>query len=153
MRDLEDASLMIQELLLDYVGNDGCKGRLVYELSLSCEGAQHPTESSSRVVRARNPFDRHQRDSYMTVLPLPYTTRDDGTKKIHAAHLLNSSALGPIRATGCFIKVVADDFDMPVNLCEPYLLVTGGSVKGVDKGVEIVKKFIRLHMDGCSCTF
>jgi len=54
--DLNVAREKIQDLLLDFVGRDGCRGRLLYETASSVEGLHRPTESLSRAIRAKDPF-------------------------------------------------------------------------------------------------
>ncbi|KAL7535849.1 hypothetical protein ACHAWF_005298 [Thalassiosira exigua] len=153
-RDLENARLKIQKLLLDYVGDDGSRGRLVYDVALRCPGDHLPANSSCRAVRADDPFGLDERCRFITILPLPYHI--EGRKKnYHAAHYVKGEVQHRIRieANG-YIKVVeGDQFRVPVKLCEPYLLLMGSSVQGIDKAARILEEVTQKHMKSCFCTF
>ena len=153
-RDLGDARCKIQHLLLDYVGGDGSRGRLVYECALSCWGSHRPKTSTSKAVKVSDPFNSGT-GRFMTVLPLPCQLHTGGNKKVyHAANLLISEVQRRITyEANSYIKLVGDEFKVPCKLCEPYVLVMGSSSQGVDKGADIVKEVVKKHMDTCSCTF
>ena len=152
-RDLGDARCKIQHLLLDYVGGDGSRGRLVYECALSCWGSHRPKTSTSKAVKVSDPFNSGT-GRFMTVLPLPYQLHSRGNKVYHAANLLISEVQRRITyEANSYIKLVGDEFKVPCKLCEPYVLVMGSSSQGVDKGADIVKEVVKKHMDTCSCTF
>lgn len=139
----------IQCLLLNYMDmhRDGSKGRLIYEVALSCRGGHRPNNSSSRALTAKNPFaEDDEREVFMSVVELPFTT-EHGRKKFHAPYLRDSRLLDRIwKETNCSIRVCGDDFDVPTQYCDPYVFVFGKSYKNrhqdVDRAVEIVKEAI-----------
>ena len=142
LEDLTVARQMIQSLLLQFVGNDGSRGRLLYEVAQSCWGPHRPNESTSNAVRDVNPFHNHPSEDYMSVVELPYNFTREGTP-VHAASLLSRETLDRLKAADAFIRVVATEFKIPTKLCEPYALVCGKSYQSVDRGVDIVKEIIR----------
>ena len=151
--ELREARLKIQELLLDFVGRDGCRGRLVYEAALSCWGAHRPKKSTSRAVQADDPLNgAGSRGRFMTVLPLPYICGSNGGRKVyHAANLLVTDIQRRLTyEANSYVKLVGNEFKVPCN-CEPHVLVMGSSFQGVDKGAKIVKEVVRDHMRVCSC--
>mmetsp|Transcript_30474 Transcript_30474/g.56294 ORF Transcript_30474/g.56294 Transcript_30474/m.56294 type:complete len:523 (+) Transcript_30474:104-1672(+) len=152
LRDLTYARLKLQELLLDYVGNDGSRGRLIYELALSCWGAHRPKKSTCNAVNARDPFDGDRwGNKFMTILALPYHS-SGGRKVYHDAKLLTAHALARIRNEAkSYIKLVGDEFRVPVKFCEPYVFVVASSLKDIDKAAEIVREVIDKHVQLCSC--
>ena len=147
-KDLHDAFIKIRELLSDYVGHDGSRGRLVYETAVSCWGAHRPRASTSKAVQEHDPFNSGT-GKFLTVLPLPC----DSYKVFHAANLLRTDVQRRLTyEANCYIKLVGNEFKVPCRMCEPYVLVMGSSWKGVDKGAEIVKEVVRDHMRSCNCS-
>ena len=150
LRDLTEARRKLQELLLDYVGNDGSRGRLIYELALSCWGAHRPKKSTCNAIKARDPFDGDSGLRSITVLALPYHF-SGGRRVYHAAPLLKANLLARIRnEANSYIKVVGDEFRVPVKFCDPYVLVVGNCYQDVDKAAEIVRGVIDKHVQYCS---
>jgi len=147
--DLTVARQMIQSLLLQFVGNDGCRGRLLYDVASSCCGEHRPSQSTSNAVKDINPFyplqDRGSgKEFFMSVVELPYKVTKEG-KSVHAAYLLSRETLQKVQAAGAYIRVVATEFQIPTSLCEPYVLVCGKSYEGADRAVDIVKGAIRRY--------
>mmetsp|Transcript_3832 Transcript_3832/g.7182 ORF Transcript_3832/g.7182 Transcript_3832/m.7182 type:complete len:560 (+) Transcript_3832:185-1864(+) len=150
LRDLTDARRKIQELLLDYVGNDGCKGLLVYELASSCWGAHRPKSSTCHAITASDPFDGDNRLRSITALKLPFDVDSEGRKSYHASYLLNTNFLGRLRhQTLSHIRVVGDEFRVPCKRCDPYVLVVANSFKGCDKAAGMVQEQIHKHQQSC----
>ena len=145
--DLQIARRMIQSLLLGFVGNDGSRGRLLYEVAQSCSGPHRPHQSTSNAVKDINPFyppqDRGE-EYFMSVIELPYKFTREG-RSVHASYLLSRETLSKIKATTCYITVAATEFKVPTKLCDPYVLVCGKSYQSVDRAVDIVKEAIRSH--------
>jgi hypothetical protein len=162
LRDLNDARLGIQGLLLNYVDfiDWGAKGRLIYEVASSCSGPHRPLDSTSRAVKARDPFGATYH--FMSLVELPFVqARPGGKKSFHAAFLLNPPVLSSLRELGCYIKVCADGYkirigsnpDTPIQVrhCEAYMLVLGDSWQTIDRAVEIVNGWITAHVGRCDC--
>jgi hypothetical protein len=146
LEDLTVARQMIQSLLLQFVGNDGSRGRLLVEVAQSCWGEHRPDESTSQAVKDVYPFTFHfhypsEDFIFMSIVELPAGFTTEGP--IHAAALLSRDTLGQLKAVNAFIRVVADEFKITTKLCDPYVLVSGNTYQSVDRGVEIVKEVIR----------
>mmetsp|Transcript_13422 Transcript_13422/g.24302 ORF Transcript_13422/g.24302 Transcript_13422/m.24302 type:complete len:510 (+) Transcript_13422:2-1531(+) len=158
LQDLNNARIRVQELLLGYVGNDGSRGRLLYEVALSCRGPHRPEHSTSGAIKAFNPLEGDSEDPrngsrcWITVLELPYVF-EKGRKDYQAAYLLRSDVLTRLKKkVKCYFRVVGEKFRMPVKLCDPYLLVSGRTFQEVDIAAEILGEEIRKHMKhNCSC--
>mmetsp|Transcript_30475 Transcript_30475/g.56296 ORF Transcript_30475/g.56296 Transcript_30475/m.56296 type:complete len:92 (+) Transcript_30475:502-777(+) len=87
----------------------------------------------------------------MTILALPYHS-SGGRKVYHDAKLLTAHALARIRNEAkSYIKLVGDEFRVPVKFCEPYVFVVASSLKDIDKAAEIVREVIDKHVQLCSC--
>ena len=129
--DIEASRLMIIDLLLEYVGNDGSRGRLVYDIGINSPGPHRPEHSTSKAIQADDPFGEDGRIQFITVLPLPY----------NALNVLYANFQRRLRnEAGAFIKVVGDYFHVPCKLCDPYLAVMGTSVEGIDKAIRMIKE-------------
>lgn len=149
LRDLTMARQKIESLMLGYLNiyNDGSKGRLVYDIALSCKGAHRPNNSTSRAVNTKSPFDG--RYTWMTVLELPFRG-ENGRREYHTKYLLDSRLLGDIKNAGCAIKLCGGECGIPTKQCNPYVWLTGTNSKTVDQAAAMIKDAIKCHMDKCS---
>ena len=132
VRDIEASRLMIIDLLLEYVGNDGSRGRLVYDLGISCPGSHfhRHQHSYSRAVQTNDPFGEDARVQFMTILPLP------GFR----GRLYNADFQRRLRfEADSHIKVIGDNFEFPCRFCDPYVAVMGPAVEGIDKAVRMIE--------------
>jgi len=138
--ELKRARLMIHDLFLGFVGNDGSRGRLVYEISRCCAGPHRPNtnKSTSNAVRDINPLLTDRSASYMSVVDIPNDFVKEGKH-----HQLHMTLVGSIRDTGCKMNIVADGFTHTTKLCAPYVLVYGVSLQDVDQAVKMVEDKIR----------
>lgn len=148
-QDLHRARQMLQDLLLDYVGNDGCRGRLLCETAQSCWGAHRPSLSTSNAVKDVNPLLENSMTTFMSIVEISYEENNMKEKSFHAAHILHKPLLHDISALGCDLMMVAEGFRVPTNLCDPYVFVYGRRYQDVDKAVQIVKGKIRDHQRVC----
>jgi len=146
-QDLLLARQMIQDLFLDYVGNDGCRGRLLCEIAQSCWGPHRPSNSTSSAVRNVNPF-LDNRLTYMSIVEMSYEEHMN-EKSFHAAHILHKPLLCDITNLGCDLILVAKGFRTSTNKCDPYVFVYGRKYQDVDKAVQLVKEKIRDHQHVC----
>mmetsp|Transcript_14836 Transcript_14836/g.21058 ORF Transcript_14836/g.21058 Transcript_14836/m.21058 type:complete len:455 (-) Transcript_14836:10-1374(-) len=138
---LKRVRLIIQDLLLRFIGNDGSRGRLVYEIAKSCSGSHRPNKSTSNAVRDINPFHTdYSSESYISIVDIPNDFVREGKH-----HQLHMALVGSIRDVGCKMDIVADGFTHNSNLCEPYVLVYGATSKfqDVDRAVKMVEDKIR----------
>jgi hypothetical protein len=132
---LQRARRMIQHLLLEFVGNDGSQGRLVYEIASSCSGSHRPTKSTSNAVREINPLSHDVRSVFMSIIDLPYD-------------YVEHHSLRQVEAFGCQLNIVAaahqfTDGFTTTNLCDPYVLVSvKKNYENVDKAVKMLKTMI-----------
>jgi len=155
--DLNVAREKIQDLLLDFVGRDGCRGRLLYETASSVEGLHRPTESLSRAIRAKDPFPEQgepPREVFMTLVYFPFIVNDKGKKHFHAEFLLVPELLNRLWSeTGCYVKACINIPGMiSVRRCFPYLLVMGKLYQDVDRAVGILNDEVKNHMHSCTCS-
>ena len=150
LRDLDDVCEKIQELLMDYldfIGDPGAKGRLIYEVALSSTGRMKDFRND--IVRARDPYGF---GSFITLVELPSVIIPSSNRKtFHAKYILQQSILREIKKMDCLIKICGDDFGMPLKLCEYYVIVSGKNPQSVDESAHMVKKAISCHMDECRC--
>lgn len=145
-QDLFRARQMLQDLFLEYVGNDGCRGRLVCEIAQSCWGAHRPSLSTSNAVKDINPLLDNRMVRYMSIVELSY---EEHTREFHAAHILHKPLLREITGLGCDLILVAKGFRISTNACDPYVFVYGRQYQDVDKAVQLVKKKIKQHQHVC----
>jgi len=153
-RDTHFARVKIQDLLLDYVGHDGSRGRLLYEAASSCSGAHRPKGSLSGAVKAKDPFATEDGpQGFMTLMHLPFEVIK-GKNQFHVDFLLTSSLLKHVWVeTNCYVKACVNGSGIPIKLCYPYLLVMGKDWRGVDRAFGMLNQAIKEHMYTCSCTF
>ena len=140
VRDIEASRLMIIDLLLEYVGNDGSRGRLVYDLGISCPGSHfhRHQHSYSRAVQTNDPFGEDARVCFMTILPLPGFRQGIQLN----TRLYNANFQRRLRQeAGSHIKVIgnAGSQEIPCRFCDPYVAVMGSSVEGIDRAVRMIE--------------
>ena len=149
-QDLLRARQMIQDLFMNYVGNDGCRGRLLYEIAQSCWGPHRPTHSLSNAVKDLNPLLDYPKSSFMSIVEISYEHFEHlKEKSFHAAHILHKPFLREISNLGCDLILVAKGFQVYTNLCDPYVFVYGRTYQDVDRAVRMVKEKIRDHQHVC----
>ena len=136
---LRKARHRIRDLFLEFVGNDGSRGRLVYEIARSCGGPHRPNKSTSNAVQEINPFHSDCPMDYFSIVDIPNDLVREG--KHHRLHM----ALVGSHNAGCKMDIVADGFTHATTLCGPYILVYGvtSKVQDVDRAVRIVEEKIR----------
>lgn len=148
--DLKIAREMIQDLFLEYVGNDdGARGRLIYEIASSCWGPHRPKKSTCNAVREVNPLVVHDQQ----VLGLSQPSHFHSIVNLFSAssacslgsHILHKSFLQEISALGCGLILVAEGFRVSTQLCDPYVLIYGRTYQDVDRAVEMLKQKIMQH--------
>eukprot|EP00573_Skeletonema_grethae_P012709 CAMPEP_0201710630 /NCGR_PEP_ID=MMETSP0578-20130828/58724_1 /ASSEMBLY_ACC=CAM_ASM_000663 /TAXON_ID=267565 /ORGANISM="Skeletonema grethea, Strain CCMP 1804" /LENGTH=466 /DNA_ID=CAMNT_0048199661 /DNA_START=1411 /DNA_END=2811 /DNA_ORIENTATION=- len=148
-QDLRRARQMLQDLLLDYVGNDGCRGRLLCEIAQSCWGAHRPSHSTSNAVKDVNPLQDNPMVTFMSIVEISYEENNMKEKSFHAAHILHRPFLNDVSDVGCDLILVEKGFRVFTNLCDPYVFVYGRRYQDVDKAVQLVKDKIRHHQRVC----
>eukprot|EP00581_Thalassiosira_minuscula_P012804 CAMPEP_0183714476 /NCGR_PEP_ID=MMETSP0737-20130205/8973_1 /TAXON_ID=385413 /ORGANISM="Thalassiosira miniscula, Strain CCMP1093" /LENGTH=515 /DNA_ID=CAMNT_0025943407 /DNA_START=99 /DNA_END=1642 /DNA_ORIENTATION=- len=138
-RFLDDAREKILELLLDYmdaIGDAGSKGKLLHEVASSCTTGDHrPRDSTSCAVRANG--------TYVSLVELPYSSKE---RRFHIGSLLERHILGHIKSMRCILKICGKEFRVPLQFCDPHVIVTGQHWKDVDRATELVKDTIAQHM-------
>jgi len=139
---LRKARLIIQDLFLRFVGNDGSRGRLVCEIAKSCSGAHRPNKSTSNAVNDINPFHSGRPLCYMSIVDIPNDFVREGKH-----HQLHMDLVGSIRDVRCKMDIVADGFTHTTKMCDPYVLVYGTTTatrfQNVDRAVKMVEDKIR----------
>ena len=151
------AKQMIVDSLRDFVGNDGSKGRIAYDLA-AAEESSRCRGSKYNAVYQWNPFPPPCRKICMILIELTFKTikHKNGTfeKDFHGRHLLRSLVLGHIwNTTKCRMTLLGDKYDEPTKLCDPYIIITGESPADVDRAFEIVTEYISKHQATCTCSY
>jgi hypothetical protein len=150
------ARKMVESSICDFVGEDGSKGRLYYDLAASSE-QNRCLGSKSNAVFQFNPYERTQRKTCMALFALPSTTvtHQNGatTKKFHGGFLLKGQIKSQINKERCTIILCGDHYKLPTKLCDPYGLIFGDNPAHIDNAIAIVHEHITRHRHSCSCTF
>ncbi len=133
LSDLKKARLILEGLFLGFVGKDeGCRGRLVYELAKSTGWGSHiPKKSTSNAVRGINPMSNDSSETYMSVVELP---SHYASMERHHNEIRNVT-----EANGCKHIIVRRD---NTQMCDPYVLIYISSAKSyenVDRSVTILE--------------
>jgi len=127
--------------------SDGSKGRLFYEIAISCNFLHGSINEKSTSVYQRNPFSDNKNRVYMDVVELPYTRNPTTNSKEFSGHFLMCKHTGVLREvrhkTGCTIKICGDIFNVPVKYCDPYVFLYGEEKHQVDEAVQIFVKAIK----------
>lgn len=151
---LKQARLILEGLFLNFVGKDeGCRGRLVYELAKSTGWGSHiPKKSTSNAVRDINPMSNDSSETYMSVVELPYYISESMERHRNRQRRGKKTSLIEIRniteANGCKDIIVRRD---NTQMCDPYVLIYAKKYESVDRSVTILKEGIRLAQQPVSC--
>jgi hypothetical protein len=151
------AKQIIEDTIREFVGDDGSKGRLAYELAAANE-SNRCHGSKSNAVFQWNPFQKSNRKVCMTVVKLTFKAipHQNGSveKDFHASYLLQSHVLGHVsNATTCRLWVCGDQHHFTTKLCDPYVLICGESPEKVDRAFGIVMDYVVKHQRACNCEF
>jgi hypothetical protein len=155
---LVSARRRVENLLLDfqlpnlpYIGEDGSKARLLYEIAKCCPGAHRPNGSKYGALSQRHTSDNKY--TYMSMVELPYITTSTG-KSFHTHFLLDPNVTNKIQSrTGCSIMVCGTGVEIITKYCDPYVLILGDqNWKAVDGAVTLVLQEIGKHLSHCNCS-
>ena len=148
--DIRKAASDLEHALLGYIGNDGSRGRLFYDMARSCEFLHPPGSAGSTSVMQRNPFSLDCEMGWMNIVKLPYSIEE---QKYHGAFIISKSSgvLSRIKPTKCEIKVCGNQFKIPTKFCPPDIWVMGDQPVQVDRAVAIIQEAIQKHMRICGC--
>ena len=141
LSDLKQARLILEGLFLNFVGKDeGCRGRLVYELARSTGwGAHIPKKSTSNAVRGINPMSNDSSETYMSVVELPshYASMERHHNRRRRGRATPPREIRNIaEANGCKEIIVRRD---NTQMCDPYVLIYAKSYENVDRSVTILE--------------
>eukprot|EP00804_Cyclotella_cryptica_P016816 CCRYP_001808-RA/>CCRYP_001808-RA protein AED:0.02 eAED:0.02 QI:136/1/1/1/1/1/4/2242/969 len=137
----------VENILIGYIHNDGSKGRLFYDMAISCSFLHGYITENSKSVHQRNPFSDAKNREYIDVVELPYFNNPTTNSKEFSGHFLICKHAGILREvrhrTGCTIKICGDMFNVPVKYCDPYVFVYGEEKHRVDEAVNIIVNAIK----------
>ena len=147
--DIRKAANDLEHTLLEYIQNDGSRGRLFYDLARTCSFLHPRGSAGSSSVMQRNPFSQYKEMGWMNIVDLPYDVRDSNQKTYHGHFIIakKSGVLGKIkRETKCEIKICGSEFRIPTKFCAPYVFVMGDKPGQVDRAVKILLEAIEGHI-------
>lgn len=151
------AKQTIEESLRAFVGNDGSKGRLAYDLAAAHDSSRC-RNSKINAVYQWNPFVNPCRKMCIVVMELTFKTitHQNGMieKDFHGGYLLRSHILGHIsNTTKCRMTLCGDKYNKPTSLCDPYIFIAGDNPADVERAFDIVTEYISKHRDTCTCSY
>eukprot|EP00956_Cyclotella_meneghiniana_P006671 scaffold8842_cov74-Cyclotella_meneghiniana.AAC.7 len=154
--DQTRAKAVIMDSLIEFVGNDGSRAKLCYDLASSsedniCRGSKY------NAVFAPNPFSKTNQRVCMALFALPYKPiplqNGGNMKNYHGGFLLKGQNTSRINRCKCTMVLCGDSYNVPTKLCDPYGVVFGGNVSDVHNAMDNVTKCIAKHRHTCSCIF
>lgn len=151
---LNEARDMIGESIFEIAKNDGSIGRCYYDFA-RLYPENEDFNSASNAVLQWNPFSGVFKQSWMTVMPLPFVRVH--TKKNEPKDEFHGSFIASLREkiwikTVCQIRVCGDSFDVPTKYCDPYVFIFGRCREDVDNAFNIVQEAISCHRSNCTCS-
>lgn len=147
------AKSVIVDSLMEFVGNDGSKAKLCYDLAASskdniCRGSKY------NAVFVLNPFSKANQRVCMALFALPSTEIQHQPKKtFHGGFLLKAQNTSRINRCKCTMILCGDQYKIPTKLCDPYGVIYGGNAADVHNAMDIVTECISKHRQSCSCNF
>lgn len=143
--DVRTAKRMVQEYLLEFLGDRNSERRLIYELAMNAKGT-HSFQRTEGVVREECHLSH--RLVWMKLVELPSAGKNVKQLTPHGKYLFNEQELIKGRDTSCSIEVYGFNEHGP-ELNGPYVLVSGNSSDGVNEVAARVAEKISEHQQGC----
>ena len=128
--DVRKAASDLEDALLEYIRQDGSKGRLFYDLAWKCKLLHPRGGAHSTVVQQRNPFSPNKEMMWVNIVELPYSGGFGQKKQYHSHFVFDNKSLLLKRIKGkteCMIQVCHNGAWSITNLCSPYIFVFGSS--------------------------
>ena len=141
---------------MEYIGHDGSRGRLFYDLARSCKFLHPPASVGSTSVPQRNPFSTEMEMAWQNIVELPFVGDSMLLRSYHGNYIIakKTGTLGRIRhETRCEVKLCGHEFNVPTKYCDPYVWVIGDQPGQVDRAVKILKEAVEHHARSCHCRF
>ena len=131
--DLLGAKLKIENSLLDFLGNDGSKARLLFELAASLRTSCNIMRSKGSAVHQRRYSHSVSNDKvWMRLLELPSCKTNGEEAQIKM--LLSMTT----QETDCSVETFFDQIDTPLKSCNPYVLIWGNHLGMVNSTTTLV---------------
>jgi hypothetical protein len=139
---------MIQRSLMEFMGDEGSNGRLLYELMTNLKGSinvEHRYGVSDGLVRQTY----HGVMVWMKLLELPYN-ECEGKYHAHGNFLLLDNVQEELThdTPGCKVDVYGFGNNTPV-FCDPYVLISAKRKEEVKIVAERVTDKLLLHQEKC----
>ena len=135
-RNMKIARTLLQNSLLTFTGNDGCKGKLLFDLEVSKGIDVHPMSNGSSVARMST---RDGPKVWASVIDLP-CTEEEGDQEYLKKELTSRMFK---KSTGCHVEMYGKPYSSgPLKLCDPYILLFSQSLEDVKLAYDILVKEI-----------
>mmetsp|Transcript_22702 Transcript_22702/g.36854 ORF Transcript_22702/g.36854 Transcript_22702/m.36854 type:complete len:171 (+) Transcript_22702:2-514(+) len=142
--DMKRAILMVEECILDYIGNikkePGAYGRLRFELRAGSFPSVHLPRSESGAVQIISSDDGSKR--WMQLLELPCIPQHDSVftnssgGKMRLSHDLQNRIWDD--GIQCSAELFIDCVDTPLKMCKPYVVVHGIELRQVERAAALI---------------
>ena len=142
---------MIEESLMDFIGDQNAGKKMLYELSSTAEVTPNARHLFGRNDNFRMVLREYDSVKYWSALfELPYLKREN-VNEYHGIFL--SNLRGPLSKRDCIIELYGDKFGLPLAHTSPFVLVRGKRHKDVKDAVCVVNDAMKRHQGkGCGCT-
>lgn len=148
--NLQRAKEQVEDILIEYIKGDNSKGRLFYDMAISCSFFHGQIDERRSTIHQRNPFASSDQRVWMNIIELPYCRDRDSNRKMYKSFFIVNKSIGLLGTvhgrTGCIVKICDDNLNVPVQYGEPYVLVTGSEPHLVDEAVQIITRAIKDYL-------
>ena len=138
--NINKATDIIENDLLDLLGAEESKPRLLYDLTESYSEVSH-----DGLIMMRNFMQSFER-VWAGIVEIPISHVDEnGNTKYSTCPFLCKETDDEMHKVGCTLKVCGDNFGIRLHRCKPYVIITGKQKGNVGKALEYVTKSLKKY--------
>ena len=129
---------LVENCLVGTIGAEEARGRLLYDMALSCDGAR-----PDGALLQRNPLNSFEK-VWMWLVDLPAEVHD-GELKFSFAPFAKGAFVESLHGTSCTVKICRESFGVKLSFCRPYVMIFGSQVKSVSQAIVITKNALKQY--------
>ncbi len=137
--NLSKATSIVEDELLDFLGGEISKCRLLYEIT-----ASYSNEIPGSIIQIRNPLNSNEK-VWASIFDIPFTLVEDGNRRYFMAPLTSKEMDDELHKLKCVAKVCTDNFSFKLLRCDPYAIIMGRQKSSVSRANSFVAKAIKRY--------
>jgi len=137
--NLSKATSIVEDELLNFLGGEESKCRLLHELT-----ASYSNEIPGGIIQIRNPLNSNEQ-VWASIVEIPFILAEDGIRRWLMAPFSSKEMDDELHKLKCVAKVCTDNFSFELRRCDPYVVVMGRQKSSVSRAIGFVVKAIKRY--------